>query len=256
MHQRLSHTQARFIRGLRFKKHRQRAQAFVVEGEKSVHLLLRSRYEVSLLVGTCACLQTIDARTLDAVETVIQADKNTLASLSSLENNGTLLAVAHMPSQAHATPPKNTWGLVLDGIRDPGNLGTIVRLADWFHIPALICSTDTVDVYNPKVIQASMGSFVHVLVYHTELPTWLCQTPWPIFGTFPEGKNMHHTQITSPSLIVIGNEAHGIRPAVLPYIQTRMSIPRYGHAASLNAAMATAIVCDYWKNQRTVRGKI
>jgi TrmH family RNA methyltransferase len=250
IHQRLSPAQAKLIRSLRLKKHRQRTGYFVVEGDKSVRSLLKSHSKVRLLVGTQEFLQTIDATTLEKVTSITQTDKATLTSLSTLTQNNTVLAMTHLPQHGGEDPPQNTWGLVLDGIRDPGNMGTILRVADWFHLPALICSSDTVDAYNSKAIQASMGSFTRIPVYYTaHLGQWLGRTPWPIFGTFPEGKSMYDTQIPSPSLIVIGNESHGIRDNLLIHLREKISIPRYGSAASLNAAVAAAIVCSHWKHQ-------
>ena len=250
IHQRLSPAQAKLIRSLRFKKHRQRTGYFVAEGDKSVRSLLESPDEVHLLVGTQAFLQTIDATTLEKVTSIVQTDKATLTYLSTFMQNSTALAVTHLPQHGYKKPPQNAWGLVLDGIQDPGNMGTILRVADWFHLPALICSSDTVDAYNPKVIQASMGSFARIPVYYTtHLGQWLGRAPWPVFGTFPEGKSMYDTQIPSPSLIIIGNESHGIRDNLLTHLQEKISIPRYGSAASLNAAMAAAIVCSHWKHQ-------
>lgn len=246
-YQSLSRKQAKFIRSLWLKKNRQQAKAFVVEGAKNVCALLASHYTVQIVVGTPSFLQADHQLKLSAIETVVQTDQITLASLGMLTTNNTVLAVARIPTYALTAPTNKTWGLVLDGIRDPGNMGTIIRLADWYSIPALICSSDTVDLYNPKVIQASMGSFIHIPVYYTYLPAWLQCAAWPIIGTFLEGNNIHHTRLPLPGLIVIGNESHGISSAVLPYIQHKVSIPRYGYAASLNAAMATAIVCDYWR---------
>ena len=208
---------------------------------------LASHYTVQIVLGTPAFLQSDHQLKLSVVETILQTNRTTLSSLSMLTTNHTVLAVARIPLYTLTAPANNTWGLVLDGIRDPGNMGTIIRLADWYNIPALICSSDTVDLYNPKVIQASMGSFIRIPVYYTHLPAWLHCNAWPIIGTFPEGHSIHHTRLPLPGLIVIGNESHGISPAVLPYLQYKVSIPRYGYAASLNAAMATAIVCDYWR---------
>lgn len=246
--QKLSNKQAKFIKSLRLKKFRQQEKVFIVEGAKNVHALLASRYTVQMVVGTPAFLDNHSALGQhDAV--VLQTDEVTLASLGTFTTNKAALAVAHMPTNAFLTPPSDIWGLVLDNIRDPGNLGTIVRMADWYNIPALICSPSTVDLYNPKVLHASMGSFTRVQVYYTSLPAFLSGTSWPILGTFTAGDNLHCTPLPYPGLIVIGNESQGISPAVVPHIQQRISIPRYGQAESLNAAMAAAIVCDHWRRQ-------
>ena len=191
IHQRLSPAQAKLIRSLRLKKHRQRTGYFVAEGDKSVRSLLKSPREVRLLVGTQAFLQTIEATTLEKVTSIIQTDGATLTSLSTLTQNSTALAMTHLPQYGYEEPPQNAWGLVLDGIRDPGNMGTILRVADWFHLPALICSSDTVDAYNPKVIQASMGSFTRIPVYYTaHLGQWLGHAPLAYLRYFP-GRKKH-----------------------------------------------------------------
>ncbi|HAN49757.1 MAG TPA: RNA methyltransferase [Amoebophilaceae bacterium] len=248
--QKLSNKTAKFIKSLRVKKYRQQANAFVVEGVKNVQLLLSSRYTVQMVIGTPAFLDT-HRIAMQPDLAVFQTDETTLAALGTFTTNKAVLAVANIPhTHTLLPPPGDTWGLVLDNIRDPGNLGAIVRMADWYNIPTLICSPSTVDLYNPKVLHASMGSFTHVKVYYTPLPAFLSTTSLPILGTFTSGDNIHCTPLPFPGLIIIGNESRGISPAVLPYVQQQIRIPRYGQAASLNAAMATAIVCDHWRRQQ------
>ncbi|MCU0317890.1 MAG: RNA methyltransferase [Amoebophilaceae bacterium] len=247
--QRLPSKQAKFIKSLHLKKYRQQEKVFIVEGAKNVLLLLASHYTVRMIVGTPVFLATHDIpRQGDTA--IFQAKEDTLASIGTLTTNKAVLAVAQMPAHTLSAPTGDIWGLVLDNIRDPGNLGTMVRIADWYNIPALICSPSTVDLYNPKVLHASMGSFTRVQVYYTPLATFLSNTSWPILGTFTTGDNIHCTSLPFPGLIVVGNESQGISPDVLPYIQQRISIPRYGQAESLNAAVAAAIVCDHWQRQR------
>ena len=241
--------QAKFIKSLRLKKYRLKENAFLVEGAKNVQLLLISHYVVRMIVGTPTFLK---AHLLfkEYESAIFQTNEDTLAFLGTFTTNKTVLAVANIPATyTLSAPPNNTWGLVLDSINDPGNLGTILRIADWYKIPALICSPNTVDLYNPKVLHASMGSFMNVQVHYTALPTFLNKTPWPILGASTVGNSIHHTSLPFPGLIVIGNEARGISPGLLPYIQQHISIPRYGQAESLNAAMAAAIVCDHWRHQ-------
>ena len=245
----LSNKQSKFVKSLRLKKYRQQENTFVVEGAKNVAQLLASRYTVQMLVGTPAFLAGHKAQWQKQEGAVWQADKATLATLGTFTKNKAALAVARMPAQTSEAPPKEAWGLVLDDIRDPGNLGAIVRIADWYNISTLVCSLTTVDLYNPKVLHASMGSFTRVQVYYTSLPAFLSSTSQPILGTFTTGDSLHHTALPCPGWIVIGNEARGISPTLLPYIQQRMTIPRYGQAESLNAAVATAIVCDNWKQR-------
>ncbi|MHA7877374.1 MAG: TrmH family RNA methyltransferase [Bacteroidota bacterium] len=244
---RLPNKQAKLIRSLRLKKYRQHEQAFLVEGAKNIQLLLNSHYAVQMIVGTSAFLDTHNSLKQHGAA-VFQADEATLASLGTFTTNKTVLAVAKIPStHTSSAPSRETWGLVLDDIRDPGNLGTILRIAAWYNIPALICSPRTVDLYNPKVLHASMGNFVYVQVYYTPLKAFLSNTSWSILGASTKGHSIYHTHLPLPGLMVIGNESQGISQTLLPYIQRHISIPRYGQAESLNAAMATAIVCDHWR---------
>ncbi|MEL6412748.1 MAG: RNA methyltransferase [Bacteroidota bacterium] len=248
----LSKGTAKFIRSLRQKQHRQQASAFVVEGAKNVtQLLAAQHYTVQMLVGTPTFLAAHSTWCTNKHFPAFQTDAATLATLGTFATNNAALAVANIPTHTAAAPPTAAWGLALDDIRDPGNLGTIVRLVDWYNIPAIACSPTTVDLYNPKVLHASMGSYARVQVYYTSLSTLFKSTAWPVLGTFTSGDNLHEITMPRPSWIVVGNEARGISPAVLPYIQQRISIPRYGQAESLNAAMATAIVCDNWQRKDT-----
>ena len=242
----LSRAQGRFIKSLRHKKHRQQARAFVVEGAKGVAQLLAGRHPVRWLVGTGAFLAAHRGLWQQRVGQVFRATEGQLAGLGTLVTNGAAVAVAPFLPWPVARP-EVVWGLVLDGVRDPGNLGTLVRTAAWYGIPALICSPSTVDVYNPKVLQASVGAFLHVPVHYTPLPAFLQRTPWPVLGACTTGSPLRHTALPWPGCIVVGNEARGISPAVLAYVQQRVTIPRYGPAESLNAAVAAAVVCDQWR---------
>src|SRR5690606_21001183 len=161
------------------------------------------------------------------------------------QENNAALAVAAIPSNKTFSIDINKYTLVLDGINDPGNLGTIIRIADWYKLAGIICSMNTVELYNPKVLHASMGSFIHVNIYYTHLASYLSQLELPILGTFTDGQNIHDPQTKWPpaGLILIGNESKGISQELMPYIQQRISIPKYGQAESLNAAIATAIIC-------------
>lgn len=247
--QKLSSREAKFIKSLRLKKYRQQENAFVIEGAKNVTQLLTSSHAIQMLIGTPSFLAAHHALWQDKPYPIFQTDEHTLASLGILTTNKAALAVAPIPAQHEEAPPADTWGLVLDNISDPGNLGTIVRTADWYNIPSLVCSPTTVDLYNPKVLQASMGSFLRVQVHYTPLPAFLNSTSQPIVGTFTQGDNLHHATLPSPGWVVIGNESQGISPEIFSYIQQHITIPRYGQAESLNAAVATAIVCDRWQQQ-------
>ena len=141
---------------------------------------------------------------------------------------------------------KERLSLVLDAIRDPGNLGTIIRIADWFAIPQIICSLDCADVYNPKVVQATMGSIASVNVYYRDLPSWLKQPPGArIYAAMLEGKDVTKMQAIKEGLIIIGNESTGISTGLLACANEKISIPRKGKSESLNAAVATGIILSH-----------
>ncbi|MEM1137218.1 MAG: RNA methyltransferase, partial [Bacteroidota bacterium] len=141
--------------------------------------------------------------------------------------------------------------LVLDDVRDPGNLGTIIRVADWFGVKNIICSSKTAEWQNPKVISASKGSFVRVNLFYIDIVTYLLGVPrdMMIAGTFMYGKNIHETSFQENTIFVMGNESSGISEEVAELVKTRITIPRYGHAESLNVGVATAIVCDNFRRQ-------
>jgi TrmH family RNA methyltransferase len=133
---------------------------------------------------------------------------------------------------------------MLDDVRDPGNLGTIIRTADWYGVTTIIASEETADTYNAKVIQSSMGSFTRVHMYYTNLENYLRQTTLPVLGAFLDGENVHSCAFGEGGILVIGNEANGISPAVENFVTQRITIPRIGGAESLNAAIATAVILD------------
>lgn len=244
---RLSNRQTKVIKSLRLKKYRQQENAFLVEGTKNVTQLLAADLTIQMLIGTAEFLETHQALWHGKPYDTFLAEKQELAALGALSTNHAAVAVASVPEQHTTPPPADTWGLVLDNISDPGNLGTIIRIADWYNIPTLVCAPTTVDLYNPKVLQASMGSFLRVKIHYTPLAAFLSKTPQPIMGTFTQGDNLHHITWPPTGWIVIGNESQGIGEGTLPYIQRRITIPRYGQAESLNAAIATAVVCDRWQ---------
>jgi RNA methyltransferase, TrmH family len=146
---------------------------------------------------------------------------------------------------------EHEFALVLDDIRDPGNLGTIIRTADWYGIQKIIASEETADYYNPKVISATMGSFTRVSVFYTDLATYLGQHHHRVFGAYLEGQDIHKVDFGTSGLVLIGNEARGISPSLSRFVTDKITIPKYGKAESLNAAIATAIICDQVRNVRT-----
>jgi len=241
-----SNAKVKFIKSLRLKKYRLQENSFILEGEKNVTQLLASDYQIKMVVCTAHFLNLYAHLLTKQVIEVFQVDEHILSALGTFQENNAALAIATIPENKPFELDKRPYSLVLDDMNDPGNLGTIIRIADWYQLGGIICSTNTVELYNSKVLHASMGSFLRVHVYYTDLSTYLAQSELPILGAFTNGPNIHDPEKTWPAtgLIVIGNEAHGINQRLTPYIHQKISIPRYGHAESLNAAVATAVICD------------
>lgn len=239
----LTKAQVKFIKSLQEKKYRKLEQCFLVEGEKSVLELLQSDFEVKFIVGTDVFLSTYSGQLDNRI--CIEANEKDLSALGEFRSNEAALAVVKMK---HATvndlkPAKLQ--LVLDNIQDPGNLGTIIRTADWYGIQQIVVSEDTVDCYNPKVIASTKGSFTRVEIVYTDIKNWLSQqNHCTVYGALLGGENIRQIRFDEQIILIIGNEAHGIRPGILPLIQKKITIPKYGKAESLNAAIATAILLD------------
>jgi TrmH family RNA methyltransferase len=229
----ISKNEVRQVRALSQKKYRDESGLFVVEGEKMVAEALASGFEVLSVY-----------RREDIGE-------EAMGRLSMLSSPSPVLAVVRQPAPVQLRPSKGLF-LALDGIRDPGNLGTILRVADWFGIDGVFASPDTVELYNPKVVQATMGAIFRVPFYRTDLPSF-CRSAVAdgghVYGTFLDGNNLYQKDLDcgsqAPSLIVIGNESNGISPAVAACVSDRLFIPPYPAddpgSESLNAAIATAI---------------
>jgi TrmH family RNA methyltransferase len=237
----VSKANIKYIKSLQVKKYRKQEQCFVVEGAKSVLEFLNSDFEPVMLLGTPDFLSGI--RHLPEVE-IFEVSEKELSALGEFQTNNAALAVARMKPNASLEVTEQEFALVLDDIRDPGNLGTIIRTADWYGIYKIIASEETADFYNSKVITSTMGSFTRVSIFYTALEDYLANAKTKIFGAFLEGKNIHKTQFGPGGLVVIGNESHGIRPGLEKFITDKITIPRFGKTESLNAGIATAIILD------------
>ena len=232
------------LKKLSQKKFREERGLFVVEGTKSVCDLLASSLPVEELFATEAWTEAYRAELLHVPFTVVTPAE--LERITALSNPQAVLAVVHTP---RFTPADLDFGdalLVLDGIRDPGNLGTILRTADWFGFRQVLCSEDCVEWTNPKAVQATMGSFTRVKVVYAHLPECLSQVQGRIFGTFMQGEAIQNVDFQKNDVLVIGNEGKGISPEVEQCVQHRISVPLVecgtSHAESLNASIAAAIV--------------
>lgn len=238
----VSKNQLKLISTLHQKKQRQTHQLFIAEGVKGIQELLHAHFELEHLYTTASDFETVS---FNKKTVVTEAD---LKKMSALASPNSCLAVFKIPEEKII----NTSGLIvaLDTIRDPGNLGTILRLCDWFGIEQLVCSKETVDLYNPKVVQATMGSIARVNVNYVDLKDFLTTTSLPIFGTFMNGANIYNTILPEEGIIVLGNEANGISTELEKIIKNRLTIPRFGKlqkTESLNVATATAIVLSEFR---------
>lgn len=235
----LSKNEVKYIQSLYHKKTREAERVFVVEGPKITGEVLASNYIVRKLYATDEWLKPTDL----SVE-MIPVSSDELQRISGLQTANQVLAIVE---QKVNTQPglDNKLTLVLDGIQDPGNLGTIIRIADWFGIEQIIASKDSVELYNPKVIQSTMGSFIRVGVWYDDLAGLLKTTSVPVYGALLNGKNVLEMDSVAEGLLVIGNESKGIREDIQPLITHPITIPRFGGAESLNAAVATGIILSH-----------
>ncbi|MDD3330278.1 MAG: RNA methyltransferase [Bacteroidales bacterium] len=238
----LSKSELKVLRSLQHKKYRREHHMFIVEGIKSVEEVVGSDFVIKDIYATAAWIES-DKNQIE--RTIRQVSLKECEQISSLQTTPKVFALVEM--KENRLEPLSPKCLLLDDIKDAGNLGTLIRTADWFGIHSVICSLQCVEMYNPKCIQASMGSFTRVNVYYTDLIASIKQLPekYKVYGTFLEGKDLRKVQFHPYSALVIGNESNGISKEVAAYIQERICIERQStHAVdSLNVAAATAIVC-------------
>lgn len=244
----LSKNQIKLITGLQQKKYRKEHNLFIAEGIKTVQELLNSEFELYHLYTTENIFSDVEK---NRVTIITQPE---LEKISALTTPNTCLAVFKIPESKQVRAE----GLVvaLDDVRDPGNLGTIIRLCDWFGINQLICSEACADVYNPKVVMATMGSLARVNVAYTSLEKFFANTNLPVFGTFMDGENIYNQTLPENGIIVMGNEANGISAEIERFCSKRIAIPRFGElqaTESLNVATATAIILSEFR--RNFSGK-
>ncbi|MGB1313241.1 MAG: TrmH family RNA methyltransferase [Bizionia paragorgiae] len=236
----LSKSQIKVITRLKQKKYRVQDGIFVAEGIKVINELLDSHLELQHLFTTVSF-----GTVLEKEQLITEAE---LKKISFLKTPNKALALFKIPQQQAI--PTNQFVVALDNVRDPGNLGTIIRLCDWFGVEELVCNTETVDCYNPKVIQATMGSITRVNVSYIDLESYLKASNSPVFGAFMDGDNVYNTTLPETGILVLGNEANGISPEIEALVTNRIAIPRFGAlqaTESLNVATATAILLSEFK---------
>ncbi|MBD2702386.1 RNA methyltransferase [Spirosoma sp. BT702] len=244
----LSKNQLKYIQSLHQKKYRQQHGAFLVEGAKSVQEVLQSNFETEVLVAT-ELFYKENAHLTDRQRTPVEIVSATeLTRMGTLESNNAALAVVKTKENVPLLAEPDEIVLILDDIRDPGNLGTILRIADWYGIRKILCSSTTADVYNPKVISASKGSFTRVNWWYGDVVQVLKKTVQQptnvVYGAFLDGADVHSISFATSGYLVMGNESNGISTDVAQYVTQRVTIPRYGNAESLNVGIATAILLD------------
>ena len=246
----ISKSQIKLITSLQQKKYRNKTGLFVAEGPKIIQDILVAGLKVHSLYTTDESVNLAETfgRNFGFSETIVQVSSKELQKISALKTANTMLAVFYQPKEKDVSEE----GLLvaLDMVRDPGNLGTIIRLCDWFGVTQLICANDTVDCFNPKVVQATMGSIARVSVVYLDLLTFVQSTKLPIYAAVMDGTNVYASQLPERALLVMGNEAKGISPEIALHIQHKITIPNFGaaHSAeSLNVATATGILLSEFK---------
>jgi len=217
----LSKNQIKLINSLQQKKYRNLHGLFIVEGKKSVNEFLQSDFELESLF----VLENQEVKTKSQEINKIVINSNELKKISALKNANQVLAVFKIPKNIELV--NNGLILALDDIKDPGNLGTIIRLCDWFGIKQLVCSLETVDCYNPKVVQASMGSLTRVNILYTDLKVYLSKTELPIYTTLLEGENVYKSKLPKDAIIIMGNEANGISDTISSFSTNKITIPNF-----------------------------
>jgi len=253
----LSKNKIKLIQSLDLKKFRDEHQLYIAEGNKLVEDLLQARCHIQTIIATNLWLR--DNAIPKEIE-IIEATEEELKKISHLKTAPPVIALVKMPdNQNIATPDKDNLVLVLDAVQDPGNMGTIIRLADWFGIKEIVCSQNTVDCYNPKVVQATMGAIARIKVQYVDIEKYI-QTAKnqhiPTYGTFLEGKNIYTEKLSAAGIIVMGNEGKGISAGVEAHITHKILIPDFakpgGKPESLNVSVAAAIVCSEFKRRTLV----
>lgn len=244
----ISKARIKYIKSLQVKKYRKEEQLFLVEGAKSVEELLRSDFVVKWVAATESFQEAHPKLLKGRGREVVTTSDEELTDIGTLQSNNGALAVAQMKTNKTPVAQPGEMILVLDDIRDPGNLGTIIRTADWYGIKNIVVSEETADFYNPKTISASMGSFCRMNVYYVELKQYLASVSGLIYGAYLRGENIHRMSIPKKGgHLVIGNESRGIAEDLEKFIQNKITIPTFGTAESLNAGVATGIILDNFR---------
>lgn len=237
----LTKTDIKRINSLKRKSKRKENGLFVVEGVKIVQELMNSDFKIQQVYALRSEFENFP-------DAIAISDKE-LERITHLSSANKVLALVEIPKMTSQESTNETI-LVIDGVNDPGNLGTIIRTADWFGITRIVCSENSVDCFNSKVIMSTMGSIFRINISYEDLPTYLAETKLPIYGALLTGESIYKTTFASPSIILMGSESHGISQELIPLITNPVTIPGAGNTESLNLGVSTAIFCsEYFKQQ-------
>ncbi len=257
----ISKSQIKFINSLRIKKYRKEHGLFIAEGDKLVEEILHSSLKVNSLFAAESWIKSNQADIQDLEIKIFSIKEAELKKVSSLTTPNQILAIVHIPKYTYDRNDLiNNISLALDDVQDPGNLGSIIRIADWFGISDIFCSYNCVDAFNPKVIQSSMGSVCRVRLHYVALgellKSYSDDEDFKIYGTLLEGESIFESDLSDSGIIIFGNESSGISEELLPYIHRKLFVPHYSRSGesidSLNVSMAAAIVCSEFR-RRTVK---
>jgi TrmH family RNA methyltransferase len=239
----LTKAQNKYIRSLTQQKYRKEHHVFIAEGDKIVREWLLSAYSIQMIVALPDWAEQNDDLIQRHKEASVHIVKEAeLESISALQTPNKALLVVNMPEEK-SIEPVNEWCIALDNIRDPGNMGTIIRIADWFGIKNIFVSFECVDVYSPKVVQGAMGSHIRVQVHIRDIEKIISETKLPVLVATLDGEDIYELPKLSSGVLVIGNESKGVSPSIVEKATHKITIPRRGGAESLNAAVSTGIIC-------------
>jgi len=244
----ISKNELKFIKSLKIKKYRLLEKRFLVEGAKSVlELVSSSTYKTDLIVCTDSFLESYHSKlTSFRVEVVT---KNVLSQIGTFQSNEDAIAIARFPLESKKLNFDQSI-FVLDAVRDPGNLGTIIRTLDWFGFMQVFCSNDCAELYNPKVISSSMGAFLRVNIAYGDTIELLSKTDLPVYGAFMNGTPLPNISFPEPNVVVLGSESHGIKKETEKFISEKFTIPQIGRSESLNVGVATGIIAFHLRNPK------
>ena len=246
----ISRQQLKFVKSLQLKKYQKQEQKFLVEGEKSVLELLHSRYKINILLATKRFLIAYPHQFSQKCSEIIEVREVDLERVGVMKSNNSAMAVVEIP----ASEPLDISGIsflpAFERLQDPGNLGSIIRTCDWYGIDQIVMSEDSVDLYNPKVIQASMGSFTRVKINYIDLQCLLDDLEnVPVFGARTKGESIYNISWPGKAVVLFGNESQGLSRSLGKMINRAVAIPRFGGAESLNVGIAAAVIFDNFRRQ-------